>query len=366
MNPILPAADFVPLPGPVWFFRLLLLVTFLLHVIAMNLLLGGGLLGALSGARGRANVAHHRRLSEQIFRFLPVATAATVTLGVAPLLFLQVLYGRFFYTSSILLAVPWFSVIGLLCLAYYGYYFLALSDTVHRERLLWISGVSALFVAAIGFIYVNNMTLMMDPGRFKDLYLSSRSGVRLNLAEPTLIPRYFHFLVGALAVSGLGITALGQRIARKEDGAFGPWAIRYGRNGFVIATMIQILIGVWFLFSQPDAIRAEFLGGNAIRTAHLFGGVFLALCALALMLAKPDSGRVLGLSGGLITLTLVAMLLVRTWVRDLRIGGYADLAAANVRTPWDVLVVFLLFFVAALATVGWMIQRFVAEGRRQE
>lgn len=60
------------------------------------------------------------------------------------------------------------------------------------------------------------------------------------------------------------------------------------------------------------------------------------------------------------------MLLVRMWVRDTLIGGYADLATANVRTPWDVLAVFLLFFVAALATVGWMIRRLVVEGRRPQ
>jgi hypothetical protein len=365
MNPIIPLADSLPLPGPVWLFRGLLLVTFFLHVIAMNFLLGGGFVGALSGGRGRANVPHHRRLSEQIFRLLPVATAATVTLGVAPLLFLQVLYGRFFYTSSILLAVPWFSVIALLCIAYYGHYFMALSDTVRRERFLWVAWVSSVFIAAVGFIYVNNMTLMQDPARFKDLYVSGRSGLRLNLAEPTLIPRFLHMLVGAIAVTGLGVVALGQRIRRKEDGPFGPWAIRYGRNWFAIGTLIQILIGVWFLFSQPAAVRTAFLGGNVVWTAHLFSGAFLALCALALMLVKPDSAKILGLSGGLIALTILAMLLVRSWIRDLLIGGSADLANANVRTPWDVLVVFLLCFVAALVTVGWMIRRFSVEGRKR-
>jgi hypothetical protein len=364
MNPTLPLVDPVPLPGPVWLFQVLLLVTFFLHVIAMNLLLGGGLAGALSGTRGRANVPHHRRLSEQIFRALPVASAATVTLGVAPLLFLQVLYGRFFYTSSILIAVPWFAVIGLLCLAYYGHYFMALSDTVRRERFLWVAWVASLFVAAIAFIYVNNMTLMLDPGRFKALYASGRSGLRLNLAEPTLIPRSLHFLVGALAVTGLAVTALGQRIHRREDGPFGPWAIRYGRNWFAVATLIQIMIGVWFLFSQPPAVRNVFLGGDPVRTAHLFGGIFLALIALALMLVKPESGKVLALSAGLVALTLLAMILVRSWVRDLAIGRLADLGSAAVRTPWDVLAVFLIFFVAALGTVGWMIRRYLVEGRR--
>ena len=71
-----------------------------------------------------------------------------------------------------------------------------------------------------------------------------------------------------------------------------------------------------------QSVRNAFLGGNVVWTAHLFGGAFLALCALALMLAKPDSEKVLVAAGGLIALTILAMLLVRTWVRDTLIGGY--------------------------------------------
>jgi hypothetical protein len=265
------------------------------------------------------------------------------------------------HVSSILIAVPWIAVIGLLCLAYYGHYFMVLSDTVRRERFLWVAWVASLLVAVIGFIYVNNLTLMQDPGRFKDLYAAGRTGMRLNLDEPTLIPRFLHFLIASLAITGLGITALGQRIHRRDDGPFGPWAIKYEelvrrRDG------VQVLVGVWFL-SQPAAVRTSFWG-NPVWTAHLFGGAFLALVAVVLMLSKPESAKILGFSGALVALTVLAMLLVRAWIRDALIGGLAQLDTAPVRTQWDVLAVFLLFFVAALATVIWMFRRLAVEGRR--
>ena len=205
MNPVLPPIDPVALPAPVWVFRLLLVITFFLHVVAMDFLLGGGFLAAISGARGRANVPHHRHMAERLSKIMPIVMAATISLGVAPLLFVQVLYGRFFYTSSILMAVPWISVILLLMLAYYGHYVMAMADTIHRERRLWIAWVSAFLVATIGFIYTSNFTLMMAPEKFRDLYLANRNGLRLNLGEPTLFPRYLHMMVGALAVSGLGM-----------------------------------------------------------------------------------------------------------------------------------------------------------------
>jgi len=46
-------------------------------------------------------------------------------LGVAPLLFLQVLYGRLFFTSSILMAGFWLAVVPLLIVAYYCAYVVA-------------------------------------------------------------------------------------------------------------------------------------------------------------------------------------------------------------------------------------------------
>lgn len=62
------------------------------------------------------------RLARALATRLPVAVALTITLGVAPLLFVQVLYGQFFYTSSILLGYVWLTLLLILLLGYYGYY----------------------------------------------------------------------------------------------------------------------------------------------------------------------------------------------------------------------------------------------------
>lgn len=361
MNPVLPPIDPIPLPAPVWLFQFLAFVTLFLHIVAMNFLLGGGVIAAVSGLRGRSGVPHHRRLADLLFRSLPIVNAATISLGIAPLLFLQVLYGRFFYTSSILIAFPWFAVVALLCVAYYGHYFMAMSDTVRREKHLWVTWVASLLVILIGFIYSNNITLMESPQRFKDLYLANRSGLRLNFGEPTLLPRYLHFFVAALAVAGLGVTALGQRARGAGDAAFASWSVRYGRNWFAGATLVQVLVGFWFLLSEPAQIRNAFLGGNIVYTVHLFGAVFLALVAVFLLMASPGSGKVLAASSGLLAATILVMLLVRNWTREMRIGSLAGLDEMQVRTQWSVLVLFLLLFVGALVTIAWMINRFVAE-----
>ena len=120
----IPDVDPLPLPGPVWLFKFLLLFTFTLHLVAMNCALAGGIAAVLNAVRGR-NPLHpfSRRLAGELSRMLPVFLALTITLGVAVLLFVQVLYGNLLYTSSILIGVFWLSVIALVMAAYYCYYY---------------------------------------------------------------------------------------------------------------------------------------------------------------------------------------------------------------------------------------------------
>src|SRR5271165_5237833 len=92
----IPNVDPMPLPGPVWLMMALLLVTFLLHLLAMNLTVGGTAI-ALMCTRRRKSDAFAGRLAADLLRVLPVSLAFTITLGVAALLFVQVLYGNLLY-----------------------------------------------------------------------------------------------------------------------------------------------------------------------------------------------------------------------------------------------------------------------------
>ena len=123
MGPIVPAPDVMPLPAPVGLMEFLLVFTFILHLVPMNFLFGGGLLAAISHMRAGKD-ERHLRLARRLLELLPVVIAFTVTLGVAPLLFVQVLYGQFLYSSSILMANAWFLVVPALMIGYYIAYLL--------------------------------------------------------------------------------------------------------------------------------------------------------------------------------------------------------------------------------------------------
>ena len=165
---LVPSPDVLPLPAPVPLLHALLLLTFFVHVLFMNGLLGGILLVSWSRLRARSPSDTHALLAGQLTRLLPILVAGTVTAGVAPLLFLQALYGQFFFTSSVIMAWPWFLVIPLVILAYYGTYVQAYTGERPGRGRKTLLLLTALMFAAVAFLYVNNTTLMLRPDRWSD------------------------------------------------------------------------------------------------------------------------------------------------------------------------------------------------------
>jgi len=199
----IPTPDPMPLPGPLWLMMALLLLTFLLHLLAMNLTVGGTAIALICTLR-RKRDEFAGRLAAGLIRVLPVSLAFTITLGVAALLFVQVLYGNLLYASSILIGAFWIAVIPALIVAYYATYYT--KSHPGSSGTLWLS---LALLLAIGFVYVNNLTLMMAPQRWLAMYRDSAAGLHLNWSEPTLIPRYLHFMLGAFAIAGLMVFAAG-------------------------------------------------------------------------------------------------------------------------------------------------------------
>jgi len=171
----IPRPEPLPLPAPPWLIWILLLVTFLLHVLAMNSILGGSILATFARIKGSG---HYDTFFRTFVKILPVAIATTITLGVPPLLFVQVFYGRLLYTSSVLMGWFWFSVIPLLILAYYGSYVLAFK-TDSSSKWKWLIWVVVVILLIIAFIYTNNMSLMLRPEVFVEKYVEDGRGFHL-------------------------------------------------------------------------------------------------------------------------------------------------------------------------------------------
>lgn len=361
-GPPIPDPDPIPLPGPVWLFKGLLLFTFLLHLLPMNLVLGGGMLVVVSHLRARREgpaAAHHRHLVALAARALPVTVAFTITLGVAPLLFVQVLYGQLYFASSVLMAWPWLLVVGLLLLAYYGTYWHAMRLREMGARAAWVAlGVSLAFLA-IAFLFVNNLTLMQNPAIWRNLHLRDPGGSHLYaLHDEAVIPRFLHFVLASLAVSGLGVAVMGLAYRRREE-AFANWAGRYGVRWFGGATAAQAIVGPWFLLAQPARVRSAFLGESAPDSALLGAAILLAIVALAVLgggegLTPARFAAGAGAAAG----TVALMVLVRQRVRTLWLEPAFSVDRLPVAPQWGAILLFAAMLLAGLGLVGWMLAQY--------
>ncbi len=363
---LIPSLDPNPLSAPFWVFKLLLIVTFILHIVAMNFVLGGGILALTAKWRFR-----NRQSGERVFldvaKKLPVLLPATITLGIAPLLFLQVLYGQYFYTSSILMAWPWFLVLVFLTIAYYGFYYVSYRGGRDSGKAGKVMSISVILVFLIGFLFSNNLTLSQRPARWAGKYFVDPTGWNLNLSEPTLIPRYLHFVVAAVAVGGLLLVFMAAA-NWKRDQEYARQLLQFGGKAFNYATMTQFVVGVVFLISLPRGLRMLFLGDNPVATGLLLAGIAGAIAAIVLMsdaLRKENLRVAAFYVPGIVAVVIGCMSVMRDILRDAYLKPYFHPEEFAVKTQWSVLPLFLALFVGGVILWFVMLKRYGLLGGRQ-
>lgn len=364
MTPIIPVADPLPQPAPAWLLWALLQLTFFLHLLAMNVVLGGSVL-ALHWRMSRrpGDAAPRTAVTGAFAKALPVAVAAVVTLGVAPLLFVQVLYGRLFLTSSVLMAWWWLAVVPLVILAYSGAYLLAFRGPALGPRATAVAALVAALFVVVAFLYTSNVTRSIRPETFVDAWRQGGAGLTLNLGDPTLWPRYLHMLFGAVAVAALAVALYGL-VRREREPEAASWAMRKGTVMFGVATAINIFVGMWFLLAQPKAVLLRLVGGDTWAMTLLALGILLGIAVggvALLALGAKDAVRATKAQVGILLPTLVVMVLLRDQVRQLALRDAGFAQPSWVAPQWGPLAVFAFLLVGAVATIAWM-TRVLARG----
>ncbi|MDH3360536.1 MAG: hypothetical protein OEL55_06660, partial [Desulfobulbaceae bacterium] len=339
---LIPTPDTIPVA---WgWFQFLLMLTFVLHLLLMNAMLGGGIIALITHLikpKGSPVIC------QQMAHKLTYLIAFAVNFGVAPLLFLQVIYGHFFYTSSVLMARHWLTIIALLILAYSSAYIYHIKYKALGEGRVRVLALVVAPLLVIGFLFSNNMTLMLHPETWQH-YFNQPNGTMLNLNDVTLIPRYLHFVVASVAVGGLFIALL-NHFSRHENNSNADQRIATGLNWFCGATTVQLGAGVLFLFYLPDHIRQLFLGGAALPTGLLTVGIGIALGAIVLGFLRKIWPTIIATVS-----VVIIMALIRDLVRKAYLAPYfkpADLTVAP-QTQYDLLI---LFFVLLVITGGIVI-----------
>ncbi|HEX5102240.1 MAG TPA: hypothetical protein VFV87_00410 [Pirellulaceae bacterium] len=184
-------------PAPTAFYLTLYLGTFVLHVLPMAYVVAGSavlLVRTLAGTKPADDP-----LMDHLRQWLPFVLSAAITAGVAPLLFLQILYRREFYTANLLLFNRWMAILPVLIVAFYALY-LTKGQWLWRQSWPLRAGVALAILACflfIGWSWTENHLLSLAGLKvWTENYSSGRIGHWSN----EVLPRIGVWLGGVFAV----------------------------------------------------------------------------------------------------------------------------------------------------------------------
>ncbi len=186
------------------FYLTLFVVTLVLHVLFMNYVLAGTAWLAWSIVVGRVPLGpksveiskNAPATSESILAdWIPTMLSGAITTGVAPLLFVQILYQREFYTANLLLFNRWMSILPVLIIGFYSLYVLRSNWLTRRSAFVkTLTGLLPFVcVAFVAYSWTENHLLSVKrPDQWRAFYSQNK---QIHF-EPQILPR--------LAVWGLG------------------------------------------------------------------------------------------------------------------------------------------------------------------
>ncbi len=325
------------LPAPLWVITALHLLTLSLHFAAMNFVLGGIVLILV----GRFERRWENPTVRRFVALFPSAMAVTVTIGVAPLLFLQLVYPRQMYSAAIVSGWFWFFVFPAVILAYYFLYAAAFAEKrgpASKARYLLPALLAMLYVS---LVYSSVFSMAERPDLIRRLYAHRQDGLQWNPELGDYLLRWLHMILGAVTVGGFFVGLIG-----KDDPEAFPVAKKMFTHGMVAAAVVGMAytgtIGTYL---------PRFMNSPGIWA--LTAAIVLSLGSLHFFYRR----RFL-FSGSALFLSLLLMVVTRHELRLVKLQGYFDPASWRIAPQWSVMLLFVSGLVIALLTVAYMLRLF--------
>lgn len=331
-----------PIPVPPEIFIVLEQIFFLIHIILINSILGLGLIIFFQWSKNK----DFFEINKPLVKRIPILFALGINMAIPALLFIQVVFGHLFYSSSILMGTFWILIIPFLIIVYYSAYFhyrrFENSSYARYALLLMI-----LIIFYIAFIFVNNLSMMENPERWSE-YFSNRKGTILLWSMLTVYPRFLHFLVASVAVGGLFYSFYLSKTGKVKEGL----------KIFAYATIVQMFVGFLYVLSLPQRIMSKYLGGDLQVTVVFVLGILTALVSIFTALKGKLKGSIIFLF-----LTLIFMVINRYNLRVFQLEGVFSPAQLKVIPQWDVFALFVFVLFVGVVTIVYILRLASAQNR---
>lgn len=263
----------LPVPEPVLVF--LLIFSFLVHIVFVNLMLGGSLLTLWCQIKGLKN-KEYDELAHEIAKTITVNKSLAVVMGVAPLLTINTLYTMYFYTANSLTGLMWIAIIPLVTVAFLLTYLHKYTWRIFQNNKaihITIIAMACMIFLFIPLIFLTNINLMLFPEKW-----GSIKGFMSALTLPNVFPRYLHFIFASLSVTGLFLFwYIGRKNYPFEEifKKLTRYDIKKKAYSLVLAaSVVQFMIGPVVLLTLPS----KGMGWNLI--VIIFTGAAIAIPAM--------------------------------------------------------------------------------------
>lgn len=331
-------------------FQFLMVLTFTLHIFFVNLTIGTLLISLyLSFKKNEFS----KRLSSSLIKMTPISISMAILFGIAPLLFVQVIYDAFFYTASTLLGVYVTLFIFSMMIAYTSVY-IGYFNRKKREGIFkFFALISLLLFLFSGFIIHSVSYLSLLPDKWMSLYTSlspvNTSGLNLKYIQ---ISRFLHFIIPSLIQTGILIMLYSDYYKVREDFEkdYLEWSYKFGSKIVLISLILQILIGILFLLEVPFKFKF-------FLNPFLITGIILTLILLYLLYVSQK--KVYSFSKILLLLSILTIFFMSYGREILRMNYLSqyDYSIYNYKMNLDLgsTLLFLLTFVMGLVIISFFI-----------
>jgi len=327
--------DYNFLSAPLWLVTVLHIVTLTIHFVAMNFILGGVIIMLF----GKFGDRWQHPVVQRFVKLFPNAMAATITFGVAPLLFLQLVFAKQIYAASIVSGWFWLLIVAAAIIVYYLLYGSAFSAGGGVVKTyLWIALLGMVYIS---FIYSSVFSLAERPDLYRSLYAGNQSGLIINTDIGFYIFRWLHMLLGAITVGGFFVGLVG----KDNEQAFAT-----GKTFYLWGMAAAMIMGLVYLFTMGEYL-VPFMRSLAVW--WLLAAIVLSLVSLHFFFKKKFI-----YAGAMLLVSMIGMVVIRHDVRLLRLEGAFDPATLPVAPQWSVFIVFLVCFLMAAGLVWYMLQLF--------